>query len=97
MILPINNQYRIAADKHSRAIQKLIPRKDRKTGKPTTEWKSILWYRSIEQTVNGLSRLMLRTSDVQTLVDALSEVDHIAATLGNALTPQFEVRVRGAS
>lgn len=97
MILPIDEQYRIAADNHCWAIQELIKRKDRKTGRPTTEWKPIRWYGSIEQTINSLARLMLRTSDAQTLKDALTEVDRIAATLGNALTPQFDVTLRRAS
>ena len=97
MILPIDEQYRIAADKHCWAIQELIKRKDRNTGQPTREWKPIRWYGSIDQTVNGLAGLMLRTSDVETLKDAIAEVDRIAATLGNALTPQFDVTLRRAS
>ena len=89
MILPINDKYRIHADKHCWSIQK--PRKRKENGKVITEWISFQWYISLEQAVNNLGELMVRTSDAQTLTDALTEVKNVTTTLSRALSPQFKV------
>ena len=85
MILPIDDEYRIKGDKHSWAIQK----GRMKQGKIT--WESVSWFTSLESTVNHLGNLMVRTSDAQTLGDALIAVDKIATKLSQALTTKIEV------
>ena len=69
-------------------------RKDRKTGKLVIEWQQIMWFANLQQAAHGLAELCLRTSDTQTVVDALSEVKRVVATLCNALQPYFDVRIR---
>ena len=85
MILPIDDDYRIKGDKHSWAIQK----GRMKQGEIT--WESVSWFNSLESTVNHLGNLMVRTSDAQTLGEALIAVQKIATKLSQALTTKFEV------
>jgi len=85
MILPIDDEYRIMGDKHSWAIQKCRIKKSK------TTWESISWFTSIESTVNNLGQLMVRTSDTETLAEALIAVEEIATKLSQALTTKFEV------
>jgi len=85
MILPIDDEYRIKGDKHSWAIQKGRMREGEIT------WESVSWFTSFEHTVNHLGQLMVRTSDAQTLADALIVVEEIATKLTQALTTKFEV------
>jgi len=85
MIVPIDDEYRIKGDKYSWAIQK----GRMKQGK--INWESVSWFNSLESTVNHLGNLMVRTSDAQTLGDALIAVEEIATKLSQALTTKFEV------
>jgi len=85
MILPIDDDYRIMGDKYSWAIQK----GRMKQGEIT--WESVSWFNSLESTVNHLGNLMVRTSDAETLSDALIVVEEIATKLSQALTTKFEV------
>lgn len=80
MILPINNKYRISADSTSWAVQK---RKGKK-------WGAILWFTSLESAIKELTGLMLRTSDAETLNEALEETRRITETLTLALTPAID-------
>jgi len=72
-------------DKHSWVIQKGRMREGEIT------WESISWFTSIEHTVNHLVQMMVRTSDAQTLAEALKEIEKIATKLTHALSPKFEV------
>jgi len=85
MILLIDDEYRIKGDKHSWAIQK------GRMKEGETTWESISWFTSLESTVNHLGQLMVRTSDTETLGDALIAVEEIATKLSQALTTKFEV------
>ena len=85
MILPIDDDYRIKGDKHSWAIQKGRMREGEIT------WESVSWFTSVESTVNHLGQLMVRTSDAQTLADALKEIEKVTTLLTHALSPKFKV------
>jgi len=85
MILPVDDEYRIKGDKYSWAIQK----GRMKQGGIT--WESVSWFNSLESTVNHLGNLMVRTSDTETLREALIVVEQIATKLSQALTTKFEV------
>ena len=85
MILPIDDEYRIKGDKHSWAIQKGRMREGEIT------WESVSWFTSLESTVNHLGQLMVRTSDAQTLADALKEIEKVTTLLTHALSPKFKV------
>lgn len=58
-------------------------------------WESFKWYTSLEDVVNGLGNLMVRTSEAQTLAEALAEVENVSTLLYTALSPQFEVNPKG--
>ena len=85
MILPIDDEYRIKGDKHSWAIQKGRMREGEIT------WESVSWFTSLESTVNHLGDLMVRTSNAQTLADALKEIEKVTTLLTHALSPTVKV------
>lgn len=89
MILPIDEKYRIKATKRSWDIQVLYIIKGEEV------WKEIgFHYSSLESCVNGLAQLMLRTSDAETLAEALEEVKRVSDTLSRALSPEYEVTAK---
>ncbi len=89
MILPIDSRYRLAGGHYGWVVQKRRRRKDRKTGKHIDDWSPIMWFAAPKQAVEALANLMLRTSDVQTLAEALAELEKVSATLSQALAPKF--------
>ena len=91
MILPIDDNYRIAGDQQSWSIQQLRKRRDKTTGEPKTVWESYRWFTSLEAAVNYLGERLVRTSDAQTLAEALAETDRVTTKLCRALSPKFKV------
>ena len=89
MILRINDQYRIKGDQHSWVIERV--RKRKKNGKVVHQWQSFQWYTSLEAAVNYLGERLVRTSDAQTLAEALAETDRVTTMLSRALSPEFRV------
>ena len=85
MILPIDDEYRIMGDMYSWSIQKARL----KNGETT--WESFNWFTSIEHAVNHLGEMMVRTSDAQTLGEALVEIERVTTLLSHALSTKFEV------
>ena len=85
MELDINNKYRITSDKYQWMIQ------EKRTRKGKIDWKSVSYYPSIEQAIQGLGEMMVRLSDAKTLTDALRDVQNVATQLSHALTPNLEV------
>ena len=85
MIIPINDRYRIASDTRQWMIQE--PR----TRNSETEWESRYYFGTLESAVKELREVMVRTSDAQTLADALVDVEKVATTLSQALTPHSEL------
>ena len=64
MIIPVNEQYRIASDSLQWIVQKARTRNGKK------DWAPKLFYPTLESALKGLGELMVRLSDAQTLVDA---------------------------
>ena len=84
MIIPINDRYRIASDPRQWMIQE--PR----TRNGETEWESRYYFGTLESAVKELRELMVRTSDAQTLVDALADIKMVTTRLSQARTLQLE-------
>ena len=84
MIIPINDRYRIASDPRQWMIQE--PR----TRNSETEWESRYYFGTLESAVMALRELMVRTSDGETLVDDLADIEKVTTTLSQALTPTIE-------
>jgi len=85
MILPIDDEYRIEGDRYSWSIQKAR----KKNGE--TAWESINWFKSFKHAVNHLGEMMVRTSNAQTLGEALVEIEKVTTKLSHALSTKFEV------
>ena len=85
MLIPINERYRIASDSRQWMIQ------ESRTRNGAIEWQSKYYFGTIESAVKELGELMVRTSDAQTLTDALDDVEKANTTLSQALTPHSEL------
>jgi hypothetical protein len=54
------------------------------------EWESRYYFGTLESTVKELREVMVRTSDGETLVDDLADIEKVTTTLSQALTPHSE-------
>ena len=84
MIIPVNDRYRIASDPRQWMIQASRMRNGELV------WEPKLYFGTIQSAVKELGELMVRTSDAQTLADALADVEKANTTLSQALTPHSE-------
>ena len=84
MIIPINDRYRIASDPRQWMIQ------ESRTRNGEAEWESRYYFGTLESAVKELREVMVRTSDGETLVDDLADIEKVTTTLSQALTPHSE-------
>ncbi len=91
MILPINGKYRLTADRYSWAIQERVGI-NRKTGE--IRWEGVSWCPTLHQALKECHQRMVRTSDAQTLAEALEVAEKATATIIQALSPTFDIRER---
>lgn len=82
MILPIDDKYRLTSDEACWRIEAY---------RSSRGWRPIKYYSTLSEAVTGLAHLKLRTSDAQTLADALAEVERISHRISRALEPQYIV------
>ena len=90
--IPIDTNYRLAADGNAWMIQRRKRRKSRHGDHMTGDWETFSWHPTLEEAVNALASYALRTSGAQSVAEALAEVERISATLVRALSPRFEVK-----
>ena len=84
MIIPINQQYRIATDPYQWIIQK------KRTRCGEEEWRAETYHPTFESALQSLGELLVRQSNAETLADALVEVRNVATQLSQALTIRIE-------
>ena len=84
MEIPINEKYRLNSDEYQWIVQK------RRSRKGKVAWTNLEYHSRLDSAVRSLGELMVRRSKANTLVDALKEVETIATTLSQALTPHIE-------
>ena len=65
MIIPVNEQYRIASDSLQWIVQKARTRNGKK------DWAPKLFYPTFESSLKGLGELMVRQSKADTLVQCI--------------------------
>ena len=87
MIIPIDDKYRLKSDIDQWLLQKFTP-----TKKEPNKWQSFKFFSNPSSAVTALIQLRIRESEVETLIDALAEVDRVTASVLQALTPVFEVQ-----
>ena len=83
-IIPINEDYRLTADKRKWSIQHTRTRKGQK------DWESKSHYPNCESALKGLRELMVRTSGVESVAGLLEAIERASTTLSQPLTPQIE-------
>ena len=84
MEITINEKYRLNSDEYQWIVQK------RRSRKGKVAWTNLEYHSRLDSAVRSLGELMVRRSKANTLVDALKEVETIATTLSQALTPHIE-------
>ena len=89
MKIAINDKYRLKSDVNQWMIQVFSP-----TVKKPDNWKSIKYFHDPTSAVTELAQMMIRSSDAETLVDALEDARNITTHVVNALTPNFDVKYR---
>tara|TARA_B100000029_G_C17178852_1_gene816172 strand:+ start:120 stop:407 length:288 start_codon:yes stop_codon:yes gene_type:complete len=85
LIIPIDEQYRIATDPYQWMVQKKRTRRNKE------DWQSQTYHSTFESAVRELGERMVRESKANTLVDALADLEKITTTLSQALTPHSEL------
>jgi hypothetical protein len=89
MIIPIDDKHRLKSDTDQWMIQKHAP-----TKKEPDNWKSIKYFSNPSNAVTELVQMRVRASDVETLADALVEVENATLDVLGALASHFEVKVK---
>jgi len=84
VIIPVNEEFRIATDPNQWIVEKARTRNGKK------DWTPKLFYPTFESALKGLGGLMVRLSDAETLVDAIRDVEKVSTTLSQALTIRIE-------
>ena len=84
MIIPVNEQFRIATDPNQWIVEKARTRNGKK------DWESKFFYPTFESALRGIGELMVRRSDAETLADAIGDVEMVSTTLSQALTIRIE-------
>ena len=89
MNIPLNDGYRLSADKYQWIVQKKHTRL--RDGEASEEWESLSYHRTPEQAINHHAGVLIRTADTETLTDALATIEIITAGLCKALQPHIKV------
>ena len=91
MIIPIDNEYRLITDEYQWIVQKRRAKvKDEKN-----RWKPIGYYASVQQAIQSLGERLVRESKVDTLGEALAEIEKVSLRLSTALDRDFNIRGGG--
>lgn len=93
LILPFNDEYRIASDRYQWIIQKSHQRK--RNGELVTEWESQSFFPTYEGAVEELGERMVRESDAVGFAEALVAVENVVTTLSQALPTHISVASAG--
>ena len=94
MIIPIDENFRISSDQYQWIIQE---RKVAETGKNAGKerWVNVSYWGTVQGAVKGLSELMIRLHDSESLTDALEYIEKLSTKLTQALTPIIDVDLKG--
>lgn len=89
-IIYISNKDRLISSARTWEWQLLKIRKDRKTKALTEEWVFFRNYTSLESALNDVANVCIRTSSHEDILDAISDIKVMLASLCNSLTPKIE-------
>ncbi len=89
MNILLNDGYRLSADKYQWMIQKKKKNPD-KDGNEV--WESMSFHPTPEAAIKHHANLLVRTSEAETLQEALDQIDRVISSLTLALNGNFEVK-----
>ena len=87
MNIPLNEGYRLSSDKYQWIVQKQITRKGK------IEWKNVSYHATPKQAVNHHAGVLVRTSEADTLTEALAVVERVVNELTIALHHDIDVNI----
>ena len=92
MILPLDDDWRIASDPHTWMVQR---RKVFKVGKRAgdVEWESVEWYPTLEMAVVGSCERRCREISTETWVDSLAEFRRLHGDV-TRLAREFRIQIQ---
>ena len=95
MNIPLGNDYRLSADKYQWIVQKEYEGTDTINGEKvkSMKWKSLSFHGTINQAINHHANVLVRTSDAETLAEALKVIDSVVTELTQVLSPVFDVNI----
>ncbi len=88
MNIPLNDGYRLSADKYQWIIQR---RREYLDDDGNEVWKSMNYHPSPEAAIKYHANTMIRTSEAETLTEALIQIDRVISELSAALNGKFTV------
>jgi len=91
--IQLNDEYRLTSDKRQWIIQKKGSKKDKETGENLTVWRDQTYHPTPTKAVQHYSGMRIRTSEADTLTQALKNVESIVCELTRALTPYYEIEI----
>ena len=86
MIIPIDNQHRIASDRYQWVLQERQSYKNSKTGETVSNWAAVGYFSRLDSLVSALFDLRLRLSDAEGIAEATQEAKRITKQLHVALS-----------
>jgi len=93
MNIDLGNDYRLSADKYQWMIQKMHMAKNSKTGELEEKWDSLSYHSTINQAINHHAGVLIRTSEAESVGEAMEAIESVVAGLTQALSPVFDVNV----
>ena len=95
MNIPLNDGYRLSADKYQWIVQRYKGVTTDSKGVVKEVWESLSFHPTATKAVNHHADVLFRTSDAQTVDAAINEAKRITAELTDALRmPEFEVKMK---
>lgn len=86
MIIPIDEEWRIATDEYQWIVQRSQVAGDNSRNPGSIRWINQSFHGSLDSAIRSLGQRMLRTSNAETLAEALEVFKNVSDTLSQALT-----------
>ena len=90
----LSSSQRLISSSRTWEWQLLKIRKDRKTKLPSEDWVFFRNYTSLESALNDVASVGVRTSNHKDVLDAISEVEIMMASLCSSLTPNVTPHIK---
>ncbi len=88
MNIPLNDGYRLSADKYQWIVQKKRKKLDKEGN---IVWRPLSFHPTPEHAIKHHAHMLVRTSEAETLQEALNQIERVTSELTQALSGEFDV------